>query len=292
MTQKNLDDRDGFIWMDGAMHPWRETHIHVLSHGLHYATAIFEGERAYNGHIFQSGEHSRRLLKSGEFIHMRLPYTVQQIEDAKHEMLEANKLQNCYMRVVAWRGSEKLGIDYGNTTIHVGIAAWQWDNYFDPEIKKNGIALCSTIWRKPHPDSAPIHSKAASLYNLACMVKYEAKNQGCQDALMLDYEGYIAEATAANFFAVKDGVLFTPIADRFLNGITRQTVMGLAKGLGIEVHEKRIRPEELKDMEEVFLTGSAAELTPVGKIDAWSYKPGAVTKRLQEAYTALVSGGS
>lgn len=286
----HLDDRDGFIWMDGAMHPWREAKIHVLTHGLHYATAVFEGERAYNGKIFRSRDHSARLLESGRLVHMEIPFSIEALEQAKYDVLRANALQDCYVRAIAWRGSEALGIDISNTKVHVSIAAWEWGSYFDPAIREKGIAIKTTQWRKPHPDTAPIHSKASSLYNLGCMVKHECKIAGFQDALMLDYEGYVAEATGANLFAVKDGKIITPIADRFLNGITRQTVIELARKAGYDVTERRIKPEELQGAQEIFLTGTAAELTPVGRIDDKTYTVGPVTKRLIKNYIDLVNG--
>ena len=285
-----FDDRDGYIWMDGKMLPWREAKVHYLTHALHYGTQVFEGERAYNGTIFKSRKHSERLLKSADIIHMEMPYSVDEIETAKAEVMKANNLENCYIRAAAWRGAEQMGIDVTGTKTHMAIAAWDWGSYFDPEIRKTGISLKSTDWRKPNPNSAPTEAKTASLYNLSCMVKYEVKKAGYTDALMLDHEGFVAESTGANFFGVKDGVLFTPIADRFLNGLTRQTVIEIAKDMGITVEEKRIKPEEIEGFEEIFLTGSAAEITPVGKIDDLTFKPGPVTDKLQTAYTALTHG--
>lgn len=289
MAQIPYDDRDGFIWMDGKMLPWREAKVHFLTHALHYGTQVFEGERAYNGRIFKSEKHSERLLNSGELIHMPIPYSVQQIEDIKYECLKANGLDSAYIRAAAWRGSEQMGIDVAGTEVHLAVAAWDWGSYFDPEVKKKGISLGSVQWRKPAPECAPVHSKSASLYNLSCMAKFEAKKAGFTDALMLDHEGFVAESTGANLFAIKDGQIFTPMADRFLNGLTRQTVIELANDLGIKVTETRIKPEELETFEEIFLTGTAAELTAVGKINDLSYQVGPITQKLQDSYTDLVN---
>ncbi|MGB0719086.1 MAG: branched-chain amino acid aminotransferase [Bdellovibrionales bacterium] len=286
-----FDDRDGYIWMDGQMLPWREAKVHYLTHALHYGTQVFEGERAYNGKIFKSHEHSQRLLKSAEIIRMPMHYTAQQIDEIKYEVLKANGLDNAYIRAAAWRGAEQMGIDVAGTQTHLAVAAWDWGSYFDPEIRKIGISLKSTHWRKPNPNCAPTEAKTASLYNLSCIVKLECKEAGYNDALMLDYEGYVAESTGANIFLIRDGVIHTPIADRFLNGITRQTVIELAKEAGIEVQERRIKPEELESFEEIFLTGSAAEITPVGKIDDITFTPGPITAQLHDAYTALTHSG-
>ena len=285
-----FDDRDGFIWMDGEMLPWREAKMHYLTHALHYGTQVFEGERAYNGKIFKSRAHSERLLKSAEIIRMPMDYTAEQIDDIKVEVMKANNLENCYIRAAAWRGAEQMGIDVTGTKTHIAVAAWDWGSYFDPEIRKTGISLKSTEWRKPNPNSAPTAAKTASLYNLSCIVKLEVKEAGFTDALMLDHEGYVAESTGANIFLIKDGVIHTPIADRFLNGLTRQTVIGIAKDMGITVEERRIKPEELESFDEIFLTGSAAEITPVGKIDDLTFTPGEITAKLADAYTALTHG--
>lgn len=283
-----FDDRDGFIWMDGKILPWREAKVHFLTHALHYGTQVFEGERAYSGKIFKSLAHSKRLLNSANVIHMDMHHTAEQIENIKYEVLKVNKLENAYVRVAAWRGSEQMGIDTAGTHTHVAVAAWEWGSYFDPQVREKGISLGSTSWRKPAPNTAPTQSKTASLYNLSCIVKYEVKKQGFTDALMLDHEGYVAESTGANLFAIKDGVLITPIADRFLNGITRQTAMQLARDIGVSVEERRIKPEELASFDEIFLTGTAAELTAVGRIDDQTYSVGPITKQLQSAYEDLV----
>lgn len=285
-----FDDRDGYIWMDGEMLPWREAKMHYLTHALHYGTQVFEGERAYNGKIFKSTKHSERLINSANIIHMDMPYTAEQIDEIKYEVLKANGLENAYIRAAAWRGAEQMGIDVEGTKTHMAIAAWDWGSYFDPEVRKVGISLKSTEWRKPNPNCAPTAAKTASLYNLSCIVKAEVKKAGYTDALMLDHEGYVAESTGANIFLIKDGVIHTPIADRFLNGLTRQTIIGLAKDMGITVEERRIKPEEVETFEEIFLTGSAAEITPVGKIDEIPFTPGPITAKLHDAYTALTHG--
>lgn len=287
MTLIPLHDRDGFIWMDGALVPWRDAKMHFLTHGLHYATAVFEGERAYNGKIFKSVEHSQRLLKSAAIIHLENPFTEAQIEAAKREVLAANKLSNAYIRAVIWRGSESMGVDPAGTLPHLGIAAWDWGKYFDPKLAETGISLGSSRWRKPAPDTAPVESKASCLYNLNVMAKVEAKKAGFTDALMLDHTGMIAESTGANLFAIKGGVIHTPIADRFLNGITRQTVIGIARGQGIEVIERRIAPEEMTGFDEIFVTGTAAEITAVGKIDSHTYGVGPITRKLQGLYSQM-----
>ncbi len=287
-----LDDRDGWIWMDGKMVPWREAKVHVLTHALHYATQVFEGERVYNGRIFKSREHTTRLIHSAGLIHLEMPFAFDQIEAAKREVIEANKLKNAYIRPMVWRGSESLGVDFTQTKSHMMVAAWDWGVYFPPEIRDTGISLKTSKWRKPAPDAAPIHSKSSCLYNLNCIVKYESMQAGYTDGLMHDFEGYVAESTGSNLFAVKDGTLVTPIADRFLNGITRQTILGLARDLGIKTEERRIRPEELVSFDEIFVTGSAAEVTAVGKIDSTLYKVGPVTRRLRQAYEDLVNGAA
>ena len=290
MSNAPFHDRDGYIWMDGEMLPWREAKVHFLTHALHYGTQVFEGERAYNGNIFRSMDHSKRLIHSAEVIHMPMQYTAEQIEDIKREVLEANDLNDVYIRAAAWRGSERMGINVEGTKTHMAVAVWDWGLYFDPELHKTGISLMTSQYRKPAPNTAPTSSKCAGLYVLGTMAKYEAQQAGCNDAFMYDHEGYVAESSGANIFFVKDGELHTPIADRFLNGLTRQTVITLAKEAGIPVIERRIKPEEVKDFEEVFLTGTAAEVTPVGKIDDLTFTPGKTTFQLYDAYAAKVRG--
>ncbi|MCB1783323.1 MAG: branched-chain amino acid aminotransferase [Alphaproteobacteria bacterium] len=288
MSVLPFDDRDGFIWVDGEMLPWREAKVHVITHGLHYASLVFEGERMYEGKIFKSREHSARLIRSGEILGMTVPFNVDEIEEAKRKVVEANGLTNAYIRVFAWRGSEQMGISAKKTKIHVGVAAWEWGSYFDAEKRDKGIRLKTGPWRRPAPDTAPTQSKAAGLYMICTISKHAVENEGYDDALMLDYRGYVAEATGANLFAVKDGVLITPTPDCFLNGITRQTVIELAKEAGIPVEIRHIKPEELGSFEEIFLTGTAAEVTAVGSIDDHTYTVGPITRQLRDAYEALV----
>ncbi len=289
MARIPYDDRDGYIWMDGKMLPWREAKVHYLTHAMHYATCVFEGERAYNGKIFKSVKHSERLMNSAKIIEMDMPIGVQELEDIKKEVMKANNLENCYVRAAAWRGPEQMGIDVGITQTHMAVAAWDWGSYFDPAAREKGISLGQTGWAKPAPHTAPVHSKCSGLYVLSTIAKKQAMAKGFTDALMLDHEGFVAESTGANLFGVKDGALFTPIADRFLNGLTRQTVIEIAKNRGLELTEKRITLEELTKFDEVFLTGSAAEITPVGKIDDQTYTVGPVTKQLHKDYEALTN---
>jgi branched-chain amino acid aminotransferase len=290
MTLIPFDDRDGYIWMDGEMLPWREAKVHFLTHALHYGTQVFEGERAYTGKIFKSREHSERLIRSANIIYMDMQYSAEQICDIKYEVLKANNLENAYIRAAAWRGAEQMGIDVEGTQTHIAVAAWDWGSYFDPAVRETGISLKSTKWHKPSPNCAPTTAKTASLYNLSCMIKLEVKKDGYTDAFMLDHEGFIAESTGANIFLMRDGVIHTPIADRFLNGITRQTIIALAKDMGLTVEERRIKPEELDSFDEIFLTGSAAEVTAVGKIDDKTFTVGPITRKLRDAYEDLVNG--
>lgn len=286
MAVTPFDNRDGFIWMDGEMRPWAEAKLHYLSHALHYGTQVFEGERAYNGKIFRSADHSKRLIRSGELIYLEVKQSAEEIEDIKKEVLKKNGLENAYVRAAAWRGPEQMGIDVFTDPAHLAVAAWEWGAYYKSD--DTGIKLITSQYQKPHPKAAPITSKCAGLYVLSTMAKYEAKQKGCSDAVMHDYEGYVAEATSANIFMVIDGVLVTPLADRFLNGLTRQTILQLAKDHNIEIDERRVKPEELKGAQEVFLTGSAAEITAVGKIDDQDYKVGEITKKMRQAYADYV----
>jgi branched-chain amino acid aminotransferase len=285
-----FDDRDGVIWFDGKFIPWREAKIHVLTHGLHYGSCVFEGERAYNGNIFKSRQHSERLHKSAELLGFKIPFSVDEIEKAKKELVAKMGIVNGYLRPVAWRGSEQLSVAAQQNKIHVAIATWEWPSYFSNDAKEKGIKLIHSRWVRPAPNMAPTASKAAGLYMICTMSKHDAEAQGCQDALMLDYRGYIAEATGANIFLIKNGEVHTPTADCFLNGITRQTVIELARANGLKVTERHIKLEELKDFSEVFLTGSAAEVTPVGQIGDILYTPAAITKKLMQAYHDLVTG--
>ena len=283
-----FDQREGTIWFDGAMVPWREAKIHVLSHGLHYGSSVFEGERAYGGRIFKSLEHTKRLHRSAELLDFKIPFTVEEIEAAKELVLKTSGLQDAYLRPVAWRGSEMMGVSAQGNTIHLAIAAWEWPSYFDAATKMKGIRLDMAEYRRPDPATAPCASKAAGLYMICTISKHRAENKGYADALMLDFEGNVAECTGANVFFIKDGVIHTPTADRFLNGITRQTVIDLARRRGVEVVERRIRPEEMADFSECFITGSAAEVTPVSEIGPYRFTPAALTKTLMDDYLAEV----
>ncbi|KAA0679262.1 branched-chain amino acid aminotransferase [Roseomonas genomospecies 6] len=285
-----FDDRDGVIWYDGALVPWREANLHVLSHGLHYASCVFEGERVYNGKVFKLTEHSERLAASARILGFELPYTVAEIDAATNETVKAMGFTDAYVRPVAWRGSEMMGVAAQSSRIHVAIAVWQWPSYFSPEAKMAGIKLTWAPWRRPAPDTAPTASKAAGLYMICTLSKHAAEAEGYQDALMLDYRGYLAEATGANLFLVMDGKIHTPKPDCFLDGITRRTVIDLAKTRGIEVIERHIQPEELANTQEVFLTGTAAEVTPVGQIGDYRFTPGPVCETLVKDYDALVRG--
>lgn len=283
-----FDDRDGVIWYDGALVPWREANLHVLTHGLHYASCVFEGERVYNGKVFKLTEHSERLAASARILGFELPYSVAEIDAATNETVKAMGFADAYVRPVAWRGSEMMGVSAQSSRIHVAIAVWQWPSYFSPEAKMAGIKLMWAPWRRPAPDTAPTASKAAGLYMICTLSKHEAERQGYQDALMLDYRGLLAEATGANLFLVMDGKIHTPKPDCFLDGITRRTVIDLAKKRGIEVIERHIQPEELANTQEVFLTGTAAEVTPVGQIGEYSFTPGRVCETLVKDYDAAV----
>jgi branched-chain amino acid aminotransferase len=284
-----FDDRDGSIWMDGALIPWRDAKLHVLTHALHYASSVFEGERVYGGRIFKSVEHTERLHKSAQTLDFTIPYSVAEIEAAKQAVIEDMGIVDGYVRPVAWRGSEMMGVSAQQNTIHLAIAAWEWPSYFDPEAKMKGINLAMSSWRRPAPDTAPVHAKAAGLYMICTMSKHKAEKDGFHDALMLDYRGLVAEATGANvFFVMKDGKIHTPKPDCFLDGITRRTVIDLARARGHEIVERQIKPEEMADASECFLTGTAAEVTPVGRIGDYTFTPGDITRGLVEDYDACV----
>jgi branched-chain amino acid aminotransferase len=285
MVTQPYHDRDGMIWHDGELVPWRDAKLHVLSHGLHYASAVFEGARAYSGAIFKLTEHSQRLIASGRMLGFEIPWTVEQIDRACDETLAANGIRDGYVRPIAWRGSEMMGVSAQSTRIHLAIATWQWGSYFNEEVKQKGIRLKTSPWRRPAPECAPVHAKASGLYMICTLSKHAMEAEGYEDALMLDYRGLIAEATGANiFFVMPDGRLHTPTPDCFLNGITRQTVIQLAQARGIEVVERAIRPHELANAREVFLTGSAAEVTPVGAIDEYRFTPGEITRLMTSDY--------
>lgn len=286
----NFDNQDGNIWYNGALVPWRDTKLHVLTHGLHYASCVFEGERVYNGEVFKLREHTQRLIDSGKELGFTIPYSLEELEQATRDTVASQGFADAYVRPVAWRGSEMMGVSAQQTKINVAIAVWEWPSYFSPEARMRGIRLTTSKWRRPAPDTAPVHAKAAGLYMICTLSKHAAEAEGYDDALMLDYRGRIAESTGANIFLVQDGKIHTPTPDCFLNGITRQTVIGLAKKHGYEVIERAIMPEELADTSEIFVTGTAAEVTPVGEIDDYKFEVGKITRTLLEDYDALVRG--
>ena len=287
-----FDDRDGSIWFDGEMVPWRDAKTHSLSHGLHYASLVFEGERVYSGRVFKGGEHTARLRASAKILDFDVPVPDHALEAAKNEVIKANNIVDGYVRAFCWRGSEMMAISAQQTTSHLAIAAWEWPSYFDPETKMKGITLDVAKWRRPAPESAPVHAKAAGLYMICTLSKHEAEKHGFQDALMLDYRGYVAEATGANvFFIDADDVIHTPIADCFLNGITRQTVIGMAQSMQMKVIERHIMPEEMADMKECFLTGTAAEVTPVSRIGDYHFTPSDISRSLVDGYEKMVRQG-
>lgn len=288
MTAPAFDDRDGCIWFDGEMLDWRDARVHVLTHALHYASAVFEGERSYDGEIFKVEEHHRRLAESARALGFELPYPVAEITRAAYDVLARNEIRDGYVRPVAWRGSEMMGVSAQATTIHVAIAAWPWPSYFSPEARLQGIRLKTARWRRPAPDTAPVKTKAAGLYMICTLSKHEVEAEGWDDALMLDWRGRIAECTGANIFLVQDGVLHTPTPDCFLDGITRRTVIELAEKRGYRVVARALMPEELARSEEVFVTGTAAEVTPVSRIDDLTFKVGIVGRQMMEDYDALV----
>ena len=283
-----FDDRDGVIWFNGELVPWREAKVHVLTHGLHYASCVFEGERAYNGRIFKMTEHHERLHYSARVLGFQIPYSVPEIDAASMRVLEANKIVDGYVRPLAWRGSEMMGVSAQKNRINCAIAAWDWPAYFSPEARLQGIRMQFAKWRRPAPETAPTDSKAAGLYMICTMSKHAAEAEGYNDALMLDYRGRIAEATGANIFLVQGGKLHTPTPDCFLDGITRRTVIDLAHERGYEVIERAIMPEELAETDEVFISGTAVEVTPVREIGSYSFTPGPITKDLLTAYDDLV----
>jgi branched-chain amino acid aminotransferase len=281
----SFDDRDGWVWFDGEFVPHRDAKVHVLTHALHYASCVFEGERSYGGVVFKSREHSQRLHKSANILGFKLPYSVEEIDRAKAELIKKQGFENCYLRALAWRGSEQMGVAAKRDDVHVAIAAWEWGDYFADKMK--GVRLMIAPWRRPAPDTSPCNSKAAGLYMICTLSRHAANDAGFDDAMMFDWRGQIAEGTGANIFFVRDGVLHTPTPDCFLNGITRQTVIQLARKSGIEVMERAIFPNELPTFSECFLTGSAAEVTPVREIAGLPFKPAAMTEQLMRDFSAL-----
>ncbi|WP_349357806.1 branched-chain amino acid aminotransferase [Stappia sp.] len=284
MAHMPFDQLQGEIWYDGAFVPWADAKLHVLSHGLHYASSVFEGERAYGGEVFKLEEHTQRLHDSANILGFEIPYSAETINAATRELLSRMKLVDAYVRPVAWRGSEMMGVSAQSNTIHLAIAAWEWPSYFDPEQRLKGIRLDMAQYRRPDPATAPCRSKAAGLYMICTLSKHEAERKGYADALMLDWRGQIAEATGANVFFIKDGKIHTPTPDCFLDGITRRTVIDLAKRRGFEVIERAIQPEEMEGFEACFLTGTAAEVTPVSEIGPYRFEVDAITRTLMDDY--------
>jgi branched-chain amino acid aminotransferase len=284
----SYDDRDGKIWMDGTLVDWRDANVHILSHAMHYASSVFEGERAYNGKIFKSRLHSERLIRSGALIDMPISQSVDEIEAAKDAVMAANGLTDAYIRVLAWRGAgEDMGVASARNPVRMAVAAWEWGNYYG-DAKTKGARLDVSKWKRPSPETIPCEAKAAGLYMICTMSKHAAEAKGCSDAMMFDYRGYVAEATGANMFFVKDGEVHTPLADCFLNGLTRQTVIQMLKEKGIKVTERHIMPEELEGFEQCWLTGTAAEVTPVGQIGDYTFEVGAMARDISDSYEKLV----
>lgn len=285
---QSYDSLDGKIWMNGEFVPWTDARVHVLTHGLHYASAVFEGQRVYEGVCFKQEEHTERLFTSAKMLDMKMPYTPAEIDAATREVITVNKITDGYIRPVAWRGSEMMGVSAQANKINVAIAIWEWPSYFSPEARLAGIKLQTAKWRRPDPATAPVHAKAAGLYMICTLSKHAAEAEGFQDALMLDWRGQVAECTGANIFLGMDGKLHTPTPDCFLDGITRRTVIGLAKRRGIDVIERAIMPEELKQADEVFITGTAAEVTPVSQIDDLHFQVGTLGRQMIEDYDRVV----
>jgi branched-chain amino acid aminotransferase len=286
---QSFDDRDGWIWFDGKLVPWREANVHVLTHAMHYASSVFEGQRAYGGVIFKLSQHSTRLRNSASLLGFEIPWSVEEIDAACNEVVKANGFTDAYVRPVAWRGSEQMGVSPKGTKPHLAIAAWEWGKYFAPEIAAKGLRLDIAPWRRPAPYTAPVHSKAAGLYMIATLSKKHADERGYDDALMFDWRGQVAEATGANAFFIREGKLLTPTPDCFLDGITRQTVMELARRRGVEVIEKAIWPEELESFEQMFITGSAAEVTFIQSAGPWNFEIGDLSRQLAKDYDDLVN---
>ncbi len=284
----HFDNRDGYIWFNGELVDWPDVKLHVLSHALHYASSVFEGERVYNKKIFKLEEHTERLFYSAERMDMKIPYTQDQVNEACKEIVKKNSIIDGYVRPIAWRGAEMMGVSAQSTKINLAIAVWEWPSYFDPEQRLKGIRLTLSKWKRPSPETIPCDTKAAGLYMICTLSKHDAERHGYADSLMLDYENYVAEATGANVFFIKDGEIHTPKPDCFLDGITRRTVIDIAKKRGIKVIERKILPEEMSDFSECFLTGTAVEVTPVSEIAECKFTPGEITKNLMEDYLNLV----
>ena len=288
MSLVPFDDRDGWIWLDGELVPWREAKVHVLTHALHYASCVFEGERMYDGEIFKLTEHNERLFRSAEILDFQIPFSVAEIDEACKQTAAKNGLENCYVRPLAWRGPEAMGVSAQATKVHVAIATWPWASYYDPAQLRKGIRLTYAKYKRPSPETAPTSSKAAGLYMICTISKHLAEKEGYSDALMLDWRGYIAETTSANIFLIRDGVIHTPKPDCFLDGITRRSVIGLAEKMGFEVVERHIPGEELGTFSEIFVTGTAAEVTPVSEIGEHRFTPGNITFSLMDDFAKMV----
>ncbi len=292
---KSFEDRDGWIWMNGDFIPWKNATSHIVSQGLHYASAVFEGERAYNGKIFKSDEHTKRFFKSAEIIGIKIPYSEEELNSAKKELIKKMNFKDCYVRPLAWRGGDQMGISTTQSNINVAIIVWDdWASYFKIEDRKAGLKLITSPWKRPAPDTAPYEAKASGPYIICTMSKEFAESKGYHDALMLDYRGYVAEGTGANIFFIKDNDIHTPIPDCFLNGITRQTVIKMAKEQGFKITVRHILPDEIKNYDEAFLTGTAAEITPIRSIDSVNYKTGdnTTTFKFMSDFSTLVNNSS
>ena len=289
MSVVPFDMREGTIWMDGQFLAWQDAKLHVLSHGLHYGSCVFEGERAYSGKIYKTREHSERFHKSAEILDFTIPYSVDELIAIKQEVVDRNGFKNCYVRPVAWRGSEMMAISAQNATIHTAICVWDWPSMFDVATKMKGIRIDIAEYRRPDPACAPVASKAAGLYMICTISKHKAEKKGYADAMMLDWQGRVAECTGANIFFVKGNEIITPIADCFLDGITRRTVIDIAREQQINVIEKRIMPEELAGFDECFICGTGAEVTPVAEVGPYKFTPGNICRTMVEAYSAEVN---
>ncbi len=289
MTLVPFDKRDGFIWMDGSLRPWQDAQIHVLTHGLHYASAVFEGQRVYDGEVFKLQEHTDRLFQSADMLRMKIPFTKDQINDGVRQAVEAQGFRDAYVRPIIWRGSGQMGVSAPHAGVHAAVAVWEWGSYFDMEKRLKGIRLEVARWRRPDPATAPCHAKAVGLYMICTVSKEEADDRGYDDAMMFDWRGQVAEATGANVFFVKGDKIYTPSPDCFLDGITRRTVMDLARHRGWTIEERAIFPSEMEHFEQCFLTGSAAEVTPVSEIGPYRFEVGAITKQLVQDYDDLVN---
>ena len=290
MADRSFDKLDGYIWYDGEFVPWRQANVHLLTHALHYGSGVFEGVRAYNGRIFRLQEHTERLFLSARILDLDIPFSPEELNAAQEEVLKKNGLRDAYLRPIAWRGAEQMGLSARKASVHVAIAAWEWPSYFSPEERMKGLRLDVSRWRRPAPDTAPVSAKATGLYMINTLSKHEAESKGFADALMLDWRGQVAEATGANVFFIRKGVIHTPIPDNCLDGITRRVVIALARQRGLDVVERAIWPTELAGFEECFLTGTAAEVTPVARIGPYDYTVGEITRALMEDYDALVRG--